>query len=702
MSVLAAGEDFFDFNKMPYGTKQQFRNWLMLEENSFYVNDLKQSGVFTWDPNDTTSSDDDIMVMIKDGKRFKRDVNGFVSINFFKVVNDGVETTPNVWQGTDNSAKIQAAFDFASDRGLALMIEEGDFMCGNTLEPKRVNGKEDYCLTIIGKGQGISNIRGMNTGLAGKNLFQLTKKVGDSNKMTTSNFQVRDVSFYAGSAKRAFYAEHVVHIAATGCDFWGGTEGCFQTGDGTNDISQFGLYLSRCYFNGGIANDAHNTYLIKNSNYYSEIYFNVGDGSKYGLITTGVQNLILGNTFEGYKYIGIDMQNSGGGRSKIALNTLRPYARFESSGIFNGTIYGIRIHSISGGVYGNVISANEVFVPMPEDLDIVTITEQFDMVPSPHESYKIIGQTSGAQAQVVGYNATDKRMNLQMIGSTQFTIGENIKQNTTNKTAKISSFVERHSYALSMTGVNGLNAVTGNLLEAEWCIISDSPNNTITGNILASTHHGISFSNHTVIVGNTIATEGTADHIAVRRVGTPIYQFVGNGYTGRLEGITLDAGSESYLKNTGNQVLDGTLMMNSFSANSSKTSGSGGFQIKADGLNRWSIDRFVPEAATGNANRNSNLAISRYRDDGTYIDTPFQIDRETAEIYTLKFPTCDGVPTVGKQLVNKNYVDNKKAAAVNDYTPVASGGNPTKAEFDTLRQELRDLKASMRTAGLLA
>jgi hypothetical protein len=65
-------------------------------------------------------------------------------------------------------------------------------------------------------------------------------------------------------------------------------------------------------------------------------------------------------------------------------------------------------------------------------------------------------------------------------------------------------------------------------------------------------------------------------------------------------------------------------------------------------LMRWRSGK--DSDAEGGANEGSNFYIARYNDAGAYIDTPFQIYRETGDLYISRdtFPTADSSLDLGK------------------------------------------------------
>lgn len=90
--------------------------------SEIYITDTYKHGVFKLDPSDTTTANDDALVIVDNtGKRFKRQFNGQVDVRWFGVIADGV---------TDNRTTLQAALNNTVCR---------NFLIPKTAQPYRIS-----------------------------------------------------------------------------------------------------------------------------------------------------------------------------------------------------------------------------------------------------------------------------------------------------------------------------------------------------------------------------------------------------------------------------------------------------------------------------------------------------------------------------------------------------------------------------------
>ena len=449
-----------------------------------------------------------------------------------------------VWNGTDSTTPIQNALNSATNDGLYLKLRKGTYLISNTLKPKIVNNRQDYRLTIKGRGKGVSILQGYGSNLGGKNLFEANELPGNGQggpaNWFDSNILFEDFLILAGPADRCMYLNKVINTEIAKVNFRGGEVECLKVGDGSYD--NFATYIHNCYFNTNTMNGGQNQSLINIDSAYAEIHNNVGDGSRIALRCSLNQMVIHGNTFEGFKYAGVYARGAGGGKSKITANTLRPYAHYDPNAIFNGEMHGILIESVSGGVYGSGITTNQIIMPPPAALDTIAAYTNIvgNLKGSPYATENITGATSGAVGRLYGINTATGKVQIAMISGT-FTPGETVNQLGNNASFTIGAIVENHTYGVSLLGgdgSNGFNIVDDNGIEgAEWCVNINSPGNRITNNIIAGTKNGIITRRDTVISNNTISLYGAGDHIAVERVGNVDVYFQDNNYTGRIVNI---------------------------------------------------------------------------------------------------------------------------------------------------------------------
>ena len=80
------------------------------------------AGVFQYDPTDTTSADNGgTIIVLADGRRFKRDYSGDISVKWFAAVGDW-----NGVSGSDDTNAIQAAINVASITGVIVKCVSGE------------------------------------------------------------------------------------------------------------------------------------------------------------------------------------------------------------------------------------------------------------------------------------------------------------------------------------------------------------------------------------------------------------------------------------------------------------------------------------------------------------------------------------------------------------------------------------------------
>ena len=521
-------------DRLSYGTSTDFQTWFNDAFPSFYLTDAGKEGLFRYDSTDTTTPAS-ARTLVKGSKRFKKEYTNYISVTEFGAKGDYNPTTQT---GSDDTAAFQVALNYATDKGLALLIDEGSYLISDSLKPKKVNSKKDFRLTILGKGRGVSNIYGKNTdnSLVGKNLIDFDFQSGDNEAWNNSEVKITDLLIHAGRADRCISADRIIEIEICNNMLLRGQVECLRIGNGL-DGNTFAAYVHGNYFSGSTYNGGMNGGCINFNARYGEIYNNVSDGGKYSLFGGADQWYVAGNTFEGSKLAGIYSSSSGGGACKIIGNTIRTYTGFDPNGVFQGVQYGIHLDSVSGGVAVNTIMANQVFIPDPITNDIVVVASSTSapLIASPHAPYSVTGSISGTVGLIVGINVTVGTILLQKTSGSGFVSGETLTQATTGGTFTINSLVVNTGYALNLTGNGGSNAVVGNRFSnGTFVINSTGLANNFSSNIISGAKDGIQISNSGQIIGNYFSLTGGASATAVKRIGTPSVMFVNNVYGSSL------------------------------------------------------------------------------------------------------------------------------------------------------------------------
>ena len=687
---------------MPYMSISEFRAGAADVSKVIYINEGGKSGIFRLNAANTTSTDDESMILVYGTKRYVREDIGYVRPEWFGAVADDTQ---------DDYPAIQNALNTATSKGLTLKFSEGKYLVSAPLIPK-INAYQ-YKLSLAGSGKGKTIIQGGTSYATGKSVFEfLSTSTGDST-WADSFIEIKDMTIFAGNASRVLNMNKVRNVKLTNLYLQGGELYTVSVGDRTGD--NYAFYLRDCYLNALTSNGGHNTALLKLESRYAEITGMVADGSFYAMDIAADQCYIAGNTLEGYKFAGIHFKSTGGGANKIIGNTLRPYSHWEYNGIFNGTMHGILIESDANGAEArNTISANQIFMPSPNDLDkVATVSNVNGIIPN-SETNLIRGQSSNVSALVVGYNPSKGTMNFGKMSGEGFTRKEQLKQDGTNGTATFEAFVENHSYGITLLGIAGSNTISGNAITGspEWAIRSVSPYNIIIGNQIHGTN-GLLLENDTQVYGNYIYTPGG---ISVKRTSGSI-DWNNNVYNGSISGIVPQA-----LSNVTTSQRDAItspkngLLLYDITANK-YTAYNGTSWTYFDGTdNRWvsgingvddlnSIDKSGLKT-WGNTTSNSPGGYGTILTfNGASSNGEAQVGSWTNQIlartdgqlyWRQKIYTYGSWTPTYKIWTSKNIVPTSNNTAVN-----AAGSTPTKAEFDALLLELRTLKANMRNAGIL-
>jgi hypothetical protein len=689
---------------IPYMTLTEFRAGAADLSKVIYINEGGKSGIFRLDPTNTTSVDDESMILVYGTKRYIREDIGYLRPEWFGAISDDTQ---------DDYQAIQKALNTATSKGLTLKFSDGKYLVSAPLIPK-INDFQ-YKLSLIGTGKGKTIIQGDTIYAGGESVFEfLSTATGDST-WADSFIEIKDMTILAGNASRVLNMNKVRNVKLTNLYLQGGELYTVEVGDSTGD--NYAFYSRDCYLNALTSNGGHNTALLRLRSRYAEITGMVSDGSFYAMDITADQCYIAGNTLEGYKFAGIHFKSKGGGANKIIGNTLRPYAHWEYNGLFNGTMHGILIESDANGAEArNTISANQIFMPSPNDLDKVATVTNVNGIEPNSETNRIRAQTRNVSALVVGYNPGKGTMNFENMTGGSFIPGEQLKQDGTNGTATFGDSIPNHSYGITLLGITGNNSITGNAItgSAEWGIRSVSPNNIIIGNQIHGIN-GILLENDTQVNGNYIYTPGA---ISVKRNSGNI-DWNDNVYNGSLSGIAPQPFSSVTTAQRDAVVSPkaGLILYDTSVNKHTKYNGTSWSYFDSGSTEdpRW----ISGTARVSNLNDAVNSGLK------TWGTSSGNAPGGYGTIFTFVGASADGSGTAG-QWVNQFLADtgeglffrqsingnawtttrrlwtsqNIVAASVNSAT-AAAGSTPTKAEFDALLQELRTLKANMRNAGIL-
>lgn len=503
--------------RTPYGNSKFLRTQPDTTYKSYYVTDSGREGYFTYNAS-SSAADDTSMVIVSGGRRFER-VFDYIKPEYFGAIpNDLI----------DDYTAIQKAFNFATAKGIRIQFSPGTYLVSNTLKPKIVYGATQYNITIQGEGKGVTIIKG-TTGLAGKNLLEVNPAV--NSVRPDSYIEIKDITFFSGSANRIVYANNVIQFKLTNCEFRGSQIACVQIGDG--DVENYFIYVERCYFNGTTINGGQNNALLRLYHArFAEVTAMVSDGGKYGMDIFQTDRTTISRCFiEGSKKYSIYIHGSAGGSHKISNNDLTPYGQFDPNATFDGTMAGLLVESVSGGSANNTLQSN--FVNIPQTLPVVVLPGAITGTFTPSSTTNIVtGATSGAKAYVSGYDATANRLVLDMISGT-FTDNESISQATTGATSTADSIVTNKTTGISLIGNGGYNTLLGNQVKgyAINSIYLKSDGNVISSNLFEG-YNGILIDNNSQIIGNRIITTG--GFAAKRVTGFEATTFANNVYNGTL------------------------------------------------------------------------------------------------------------------------------------------------------------------------
>ena len=490
-----------------------------------------RSGSFYPDPSDVTSPDDSSMVIIQaGGMRYKRETQGFILPEWFGA---------NPKDKIDDQPAIQKALNYAAAvNGHHVQLSVGKYYLYNKLIFKRTPDKKTYKQIFKGKGKQITILQD-TTGMLGKTMIDVSYQPGDLTGDYNSGFEIADMTINGLYADTVIFLDKVVDIKLSNLVVGGGIDINTHVG------RTFAAIIEGCYFNASNYFEGQPKRLLSVQCIYSMVRNCSFDGGSYGIFTTGPSVTFTDNNIEGSKVASIWMESNGGGRSHITSNGLRPYSGYDPSGRMEAVMHGLYISGTSGGVSNNTIVGNNIYMPSPTDnggvLLLSGVSGTFRSSTGP-VGYRITGGTSGANAQVYGFNAADGRIVLTNIVGGPFSPGETITQATSGATATISSVPTMISYGMTLINSTG-NTVSANQFggNASYCLNNRSNYTAFNGNFLESSLGGVYNTSLLNMVGNTFVSVATAvnDASGVAQAAT----WSGNTYVGTISGIAPQADS---------------------------------------------------------------------------------------------------------------------------------------------------------------
>lgn len=104
--------------KLSYGTIAEFRASTDTTFTTFQITDKYKAGIFKYDSLDTTTPDDNSIVLVQSGRRFKRQIDGEINVRWWNVTGNGV---------TDDTIEFMKAVTYWATNGGNLLIPYGTY-----------------------------------------------------------------------------------------------------------------------------------------------------------------------------------------------------------------------------------------------------------------------------------------------------------------------------------------------------------------------------------------------------------------------------------------------------------------------------------------------------------------------------------------------------------------------------------------------
>jgi hypothetical protein len=706
---------------VPYMTQAELRAGYADSVNVVYINEGLRSGIFQYKVGDTTTPDDSSMVLVCGTRRYFRENLGVIRPEWFGAIpSDGV----------DDYVPTQKALNYiASVKGGHLQFSVGKYDIGNTLVAKRVISEDppyaklNYRLLITGKGKGTTTLED-RISLVGKTMIDVSFKTGiDDATANNSYFEVSDMTINGHFADRVIRMNAVIDVKLSNLIVAGGIISNTEIGDETT--TNYAAIVEGCYFNAGTYKSGHSLYLLNIKSIYAIIDKCTFDGGGYGIHSSAASIVVTNCNIEGSKIAAIYGKSTGGGNCIIKGNSLRPYGGFETAGQFTGSMTGIHLEATAtgGASYNNIVS-NNISVPGPTgNPTVVTLSNITGMFvgQSSETENQVTGSVSGATARVLGFNASTSSVVLGLINNGPFIPNETLTQTitisgvTTTATGKMVSKVTNYSYGIKLVGSNG-NVVTGNTIRGgqNWSVHNTGIGTLISSNLIETALGGVYNSGSCKLIANSITTGTCIEDVSGGVTWTD------NIYTGTLIGVSpqLDAKVTTSERNalvtkySGLRLFDTTVnkytIWNgsswSYTDNTDTKWVAGGAAAPDlnlatnSGLKTWDLSSANTPGGYGTS-LTFNGASSSGDAEGTSWTNQI-LARTDAELFWRQRIYTYGTWTANYKIWTSKHFST--IAASSNTATAAALSTPTKAEFDALLNELRDLKTKMRNANLLA
>ena len=513
-----------------------------------FINDEDKSGIFRYDPKDNITKADTAMVLIFNGKRYKR-FTDYVAPEMFGAKRDGK---------TDDYTAIQKMFNYAAkNKATKIVFAAGTYMVGTTLKLKPINGAPhfNYNLMLSGAGIGGTEIKGTNT-IKG-NLLEMnygqTKFEGRDSRVV-----IRDISFTAGNAEKCFYADFVSQLRLEDCRFNGGQEYTAQIGSEDPTLN-YSTYITRCYFGGWTTSGGLNkaTLVVKHSLFIAIDQMET-DGGRIGIDLSNSAACIINNSkIEGCKYAGIRMTGTVNGEHRITNNYISCYGGWDFNAQYDGKMHGILVQgSNAGSSATNTIANNIIRVEAVKDMNSVVKVSSSSKIQYNPTGNLVTGKISGATGHVWGVNEDNKSLAIKPV-SGKFQKGETIEQAKTGGKAVLSEIVTGISYGIKLEGSNGSNNISGNQLTTQptYGIHINSGSNMIIGNSIGGATCVYSNADNTSLISNMFWSV-TAPRVAVHKEGGQNFTSFNNNFSGgALIGLNSENNVTKSLQTTDQHIM---------------------------------------------------------------------------------------------------------------------------------------------------
>ena len=477
---------------IPYLSLSDFRKGAANGAKVIYIQEGTKSGMFLQDDSKEPLADDSSMVLVNGGIRYKREDLGYIRPEWFGA---------NPLDNNDDGSALQKTLNKATINGLDVVLSPGIYYTsvGLSLKALTQNGRIVYKITISGVGEGRSSIKGMK-GIEGQDLlFMNPGNIKDAVNYVT----IKNLALLANGANRCFWASAAGFIKFENVMFHGGEDVCVKIGTyGKSEC--YGIYFSRCYFNGATVNGGQNNTLLQlHQTRMAVVNEMESDGGKYSIDLYGSDKATIVNSkLEGAKGAGIIIRGAYGGEHKIANNLINAYVSNggDANNQYDGSLSGIEL---AGGGY-NTISNNQILIPNSQkSLGLFNISKvNKSPVSSPT---KLVTGQGGGKAKLLGFN---KDKNTVYITATDgaFKPGETVTQAETGASFVLGESIGSSSYGIKISN-GAYSVITGNTirLSPDYGIFSNSDGVIFNSNFVEASKWGIYTTRPMVISGNQLS-----------------------------------------------------------------------------------------------------------------------------------------------------------------------------------------------------